>query len=261
VIVASEQDAEEYRIVTQPDHAFFAGEILALWREDGLPANLRRAEVIFAGREHDNGWREADAAPRCDGAGQPIDFAAMPAAERMAIWDRGTERFRRQRPYATLLIVRHARELHRERRREERWRDFLHRLAIAERRLRQDLRVSGKTVTADYRFVAAADRIALAVCAGWGGNFKAGDLRGRVEPPEAAEAAGAKSTGLWTVRLAPLPLAGATTFQVRMRRIPRRRYRGDADLGSELAAARWQEMTVRLAPFDDDGPPQTGRSA
>jgi hypothetical protein len=47
--------------------------------------------------------------------------------------------------------------------------------------------------------------------------------------------------------LAPFPLAGATTFRVPCRRVPLREYRGDADFGGELAAARWEEMTVRLA--------------
>jgi hypothetical protein len=53
-----------------------------------------------------------------------------------------------------------------------------------------------------------------------------------------------------TVRLAPLPLAGATTFRVPCRRIPLRQYRGDADLGGELAAARWEDLRVRLAADD-----------
>jgi hypothetical protein len=50
-----------------------------------------------------------------------------------------------------------------------------------------------------------------------------------------------------TIGLDPFPLAGATTFWVACRRIPARAYRGDADLGGELAAARWEERTVRIA--------------
>ncbi len=48
------------------------------------------------------------------------------------------------------------------------------------------------------------------------------------------------------IALDPFPLAGATTFRVPCRRIPVRAYRGDADLGGELATARWEEMTVRV---------------
>jgi hypothetical protein len=234
VIVAVEAGA--YRLVTQPDHAHLAGEILSLWRADGLAVSPRRAEVIFAGREHDNGWREADAAPRCDGVGRPVDFIAMARRERFEIWERGTSRFLERRPYASLLIVRHARELHRDHRREASWRDFLRRLAARERRLRQELEAGGRALAADYRLLGMADTISLAACAGWTGELALPGLRGRA--------------GGGTVWLAPLPLAGATTFTVPCRRIPLRPYRGDADLGGELAAARWQELRVRLSELD-----------
>jgi hypothetical protein len=235
VIVAVEAGA--YRLVTQPDHAHLAGEILSLWRDDGLAASPRRAEVVFAGREHDNGWREADAAPRCDGAGRPVDFRAMPRQERIEIWEHGTSRFLERRPYASLLIVRHARELHRDRRREAIWRDFLRRLAVRERRLRQELKAGGRALAADYRLLGIADTLSLAACAGWTGELTLPGLRGRTDG----------NGGLW---LTPLPLAGATTLSVPCRRIPLRPYRGDADLGGELAAARWQELRVRLAELE-----------
>jgi hypothetical protein len=208
--------------------------VLSLWRADGLAENRRRGEVIFAGREHDNGWREADAAPRCDGAGRPVDFVTMPSEQRIEIWERGTLRFLERRPYAALLIARHARELHRDRRRDPRWRELLRRLAARERRLRRELRASGRSLAADYRLLGAADTISLAACAGWTGDLALPGRSARID-------AGG------TVRLAPLPLAGATTFRVACRRIPLRTYRGDADLGGELAAARWEELPIRLA--------------
>jgi len=232
VIVAVEGGA--YRLVTQPDHAHLAGEILSLWRAGGLAASPRRAEVIFAGREHDNGWREADAAPSCDGAGRPVDFVAMPRRRRIEIWERGTARFLEPRPYAALLIVHHARALHRGRRREADWRELLRRMASRERRLRRELHADGRALAADYRLLDLADTISLAACAGWTGELTLAGMRGRVEDGG-------------TVRLTPLPLAGATTFRVACRRIPLRTYRGDADLGGELAAARWEELRIRLA--------------
>jgi hypothetical protein len=61
-------------------------------------------------------------------------------------------------------------------------------------------------------------------------------LRGRFEP--ATE----------TLYLDPFPLAGATRFEIPARRIPKRLYAGDADLGGELAAARWGRLEVRVSP-------------
>src|SRR3954471_10118548 len=113
-------EAETLLLFTQPDHAHFSGELLTLWRSDGLPDHPRRAEILFAGREHDNGWREADAAPRWNaeapGGGLPHDFISMPRPERIEIWERGTARFAGSHPYAAQLITRHALTLHRDRR-------------------------------------------------------------------------------------------------------------------------------------------------
>lgn len=49
--------ADRWVLTTQTDHAFFSGEVLSLWREDGLPQHPRRGDLLFAAREHDNGWR------------------------------------------------------------------------------------------------------------------------------------------------------------------------------------------------------------
>ncbi|MBV8199363.1 MAG: DUF3891 family protein [Acidobacteria bacterium] len=240
MIIVADTDDGTFRLVTQPDHAHLAGQILSLWRADGLPANPRRRELIFAGRQHDNGWREADAAPRCAKGGLPVDFRFMAREQRIEIWERGTTRFLERRPYAALLIVRHARELHRDRRHDPGWRDFLGVLARRERELRRQLRIPGRTLAADYLLLDVADTISLAACIGSSGEL---DLPAR--GPDVLRGRFDGETG--TVLLSPLPLARAATFRVLCRRIPLRCYRGDADLGGELAAARWQEFTVRLA--------------
>jgi Protein of unknown function (DUF3891) len=227
-------EGERWRLITQPDHGFFAGEILGLWREAGVAGNVRRGELIFAGREHDNGWREADAAPRWDeGRARPVDFMAMPGRERRELWERGTARYASERPYAALLITRHARELHADRRGREGWTEFLEAMDEREEELREATGASDQIVATDYRFLDLADRISLAAC---NASSRPIDYRGlRIHFHDG------------TVHLDPLPLAGATTFRVPCRSIPNRPYRGDADLVSELAAARWQELTVKLA--------------
>ncbi len=227
----------ELRFVTQPDHAHLAGEILALWRADGLPAHPRRAEILFAGREHDNGWREADAAPRWDAAaGRPRDFLTMATADRIEIWERGTARFAGSHPYASLLIVRHAQALHRDRAGDPAWQDFLAYLDELARGLLAETGAAPDEVESDYRFLDLADLVSLSALNGAPERF----LRHGV--------AGRRESGGETVHLSPFPLAGATAFEVPCRRIPSRPYAGDADLGGELAAARWETVRVRLAP-------------
>lgn len=258
MIVFDEGDA--YRFVTQPDHARFAGELMSLWREHGLPAHPRRDDLLFAVREHDNGWREADAAPRWNAAaGRPHDFLSVPGEVRLEVWRRGTERFAGERPYAALLVALHGLAL-------AGWQssgtgesggsgessdpggeaaaDLAAELEERADELAEAAGVARSEAAADYPFLAFADAASLAVCNRWNEPFErpapaaagGGSLRGRFEPTTE------------TLYLDPFPLAGATRFDIPVRRIEKRLYAGDADLGGELAAARWGRLDVRVSP-------------
>jgi hypothetical protein len=224
-----------FLLITQPDHAHLAAEILSLWRAGGLPDNPRRDDLLFAAREHDNGWREADAAPRWDAErGRPHDFITLPARERIEVWERGVCRFAAERPYASLLIARHALNLFGGHRGEEGWDRLLGFLEDFERNLLEETGVEPETLEEDYRWIDLADQISLAACAQWRELTRRHGVR--IVPADGG-----------AIGLDPFPLAGATTFRVACRRIPARTYRGDADLGGELAAARWEERAVRIA--------------
>ena len=224
------------RIVTQSDHAHLAGEIARLWRADGLPENPRRADVLFAAREHDNGWRETDSAPWVDpDTGRPHDFTTLPDGPRIELWRRGIERHAGRRPYAALLICRHAASILRDRRGQPAWDEGLFEpLDELAGELLEATGARPEEAEADDRFIARTDRISLTACSRWLEPFEVAGQRGRL-------------TGD-TVHLTPFPLAGATTFQVRCRSIPDRRYADPVDLVGELASARWTQVPVRLAP-------------
>jgi Protein of unknown function (DUF3891) len=222
-------------LVTQPDHAHFSGELLSLWRADDLPGSPRRPELLFAAREHDNGWREADAAPLCDpSSGRPVSFIEISREHRIEIWERGTARFAGSHPYAARLIVRHALTLHGDRRNAPEWQSFLDYLDELDRSLAEETSIPDADLAADYRLLDLADLISLAACNRWRDPFERHGVSGRWQDG--------------TVHLDPFPLAGPTAFAISCRRIPNRPYRGDADLGGELAAARWQRCEVRIAP-------------
>ena len=234
MIFVTEQDT--WRLITQPDHAAFAAELLSLWRAEEMPEHPRRADLLFAVREHDNGWRETDAAPRWDPERRrPHDFLTLPQPARIEVWERGVARFAGERPYAALLITRHARRLHRDRRGDEEWAGFLEMLDELERGLAEAAAATEKEIAADDRFLDRADTLSLAVCNGWTDPFERHGVRARVHDG--------------TLGLDPFPLAGATTFRIPCRRIPVRDYGGDATLGGELVAARWGELAVRVAPL------------
>ena len=231
-------DSTDYQVITQTDHARFAGELLSLWRSDGLPDHPRRADLLFAAREHDNGWREADAAPAVDPErGRPHDFLTLPDAERAEIWRRGTARFAERRPYPALLITLHALNVLGGMGGGRRWKALLAQLAERRDELLAATGVAAAEAAADYRFIDLTDGLSLAACNRWRDPFERAGVRGRYDRE------------IHTLYLHPFPLAGATTFQVPTRRIPRRRYAGDADLGGALAAATWGDLAVRVAPL------------
>ncbi len=225
-------------IVTQTDHARFAAELLSLWRSDGLPDHPRRSDLLLAVREHDNGWREADAAPTLDPErGRPHDFLSLPAGERAEIWERGTLRFAERRPYTALLITLHALNVLGGMSGGERWKALLARLAGRRDELLETTGAALAEAEADYRFLDLADTLSLAACNRWNDPFDLRGVRGRFDKE------------IHTLYIHPFPLAGATSFQLPARRIPKRRYEGDADLGGALAAATWMDLPVRVAPL------------
>ena len=225
-------------LITQPDHARFAGELLSLWRTDGVAEHPRRDDLVFAAREHDNGWREADSAPSWNAeAERPHDFLSFPRGERNEIWERGSARFESKRPYAALLITLHGLAVNRDPDRGDKaWKALLAGLERRKERLLEATGASESEARADYRFVDLADALSLTACNRWRDPLERHGFKARFD------------SEIHTLYVEPFPLAGATTLQVPARRIPKRRFQGDADLGGELAAARWQEVPIRVAP-------------
>jgi hypothetical protein len=226
----------EFVVITQPDHARLSAEILSLWLDDGLPDHPRRQELLFAVREHDNGWREADAAPRYDAIAQrPHDFRSIPSTDHVEIWQRGIERFSESHPHAALLIALHAESLYGKATEvPEDWHKYFSRLEALREDWFERAGVNPKLIEEDYRFLETADLLSLAICNHWNGPLETALVSASI-----AES---------TLHLSPFPLAGATTLQIPFRRIPDRPYQGDADLGGELATATWGERAIRISP-------------
>ncbi len=226
-------EADHLWVMTQADHAFFAGELLALWRAENFDRHPRRPEILFAAREHDNGWREADAAPRVDPTtGRPHTFLSIPLGVREEIWSLAVERFRAAHPYASLLIAHHALNVHHDHRDQDDWLEFFRILEQQRDELQELCEVPFEALAEDYPYLEITDQISLALCSGWEGKFEKSGFSWSV-------------TGD-TVSLEPFPLAGATSFELRGRRIPDRGYSNMTDLGGQLAEARWEKRRVRV---------------
>lgn len=151
-------------LMTQPDHAHLAGRIMA--RCAPLAANPRRAAILHAISEHDNGWAEEDASPVVDQTGAIVDFVSAPLTVRHAVWSRGVERLAGD-PWVAALVAQHAITVYERFRADRAWDSFFTRMEC----MRQDLvGASGRSLDDlldDYVFVRLGDLISLTFCTGW----------------------------------------------------------------------------------------------
>ncbi len=229
------RDGDRLRLVTQPDHAAFAADLIALFRLPELVDHPRRAALLRAVRLHDNGWRELDAAPPVDPAsGLPHTFIDLPRPLRLEVWERGTARYVDSDPYTALLTTEHALTLFAGEAATDGWRELLARLADRRGELLARCGLGADDLAADYRFLDLADRLSLAVCNGWSEPFARHGFTARL--------------GDEGLALSPFPLAGATTFEVQCRWVDTRRYAGDGELAVALAGARWTSFPLRVVP-------------
>jgi hypothetical protein len=217
-------DGDSLLFITQPDHARLAAEAIAHWKAGAFADHPRRAVILLATREHDNGWIEEDAETYVDAGGTPLDFVAVPAAVRQGIWPRAVKRMARQDPYAAALIAQHAIAVYSASRNDEGWQGFFDGLSQLRDTLLAASGLDRETLDADYSFVNAADRLSLAFCTRWAKPLESYGrqiiLRGHV------------------VEITPDPFDGARVpLKVAARRLRQQSYRTSADLRAALQHA------------------------
>jgi len=215
-------------LITQPDHARLAGAIMA--QAAALAAHPRRASILLAISEHDNGWTEPDAAPLVDPAtGVPLDFISAPAAVRQGVWPRGVRRLGND-PWAAALVAQHSLAIFERYRRDPAWSGFF---AGMETLRGSYLHAGGGRLgdlLDDYRFVRLGDVISLTFCNAWTEIQQSGEWR--------LHLSGDRLTVL------PDPFDGREIpIAIQAREIPRRAFGSDEELRSALAAAPLRSLT------------------
>jgi hypothetical protein len=156
------------QLITQPDHAALAARILSLWDDDHFPDSPRKASILHAIAQHDNGWAEVDEALCVDPAsGELLDFVGLPDAFKRETSVRGIERLAND-PYAAALVAQHRLHVYRRYTEHPEWRDLFP--AMAEDRDRY-LRASGASsldqLLEDYKLLRSGDLASLAFCNNW----------------------------------------------------------------------------------------------
>lgn len=226
------RDGASWLCIQQIDHAAMAAEVMADWND--LRDHPRRGAVLFATRQHDNGWIEEDAQTHLDASGEPLDFMSVPVPVKHRIWPRAVVRIGQDHPYEAALVAQHALTVHGQQRMDAAWRGFFDTM--------EDLRATllarcgtnaNATLDEDYRYVQMGDQLSLIFCNGWTAPFPRHGGRSILQ--------GA------TLVTTPDPFAGARVpMQVPARRIPARTYGSPADLRATIDAAPAEVLTGTL---------------
>jgi hypothetical protein len=211
--------------VTQADHARLSAELMDAWCEGGLPQHPRRAAILAAARNHDDGWLEEDDEMHVDATGEPLDFVAVPAYVKHRIWPRAASRLAERDPYVAALVAQHALTIHGQQRGDPAWQAFFDTMDALHAEL---VAASGpdaaRTLPLDYVFVQTADQLSLIFCNGWRTPF--------------ARIGGRTILTGGTLDTSPDPFAGRRVpLQVPARRLPARSYASARELRTAYAAA------------------------
>ncbi|MGH9348776.1 MAG: DUF3891 family protein [Vicinamibacterales bacterium] len=223
------EDGSSFLLITQPNHARLARDIVAAIRTEPALATASRGTILFATREHDNGWIEVDAEPTIDPAsGRPCDFISGPARVKHELWPRGIRRAAQVEPRAGALIAQHAITVYAYRAGEPGWEPFFGPItAMRDELLDQIGAADGAAREAfdrEYRLVRLGDSFSLQFCNGW-------------TPPQETFGYRAELRGSSLV-ISPDPFAGRPVpLRVLAHRVPARRYDSDADLRQAVARA------------------------
>ena len=95
--------------ISQPAHAWLAGQIARAWGNETFSVPSPRHEVCLGAELHDIGWLDWEAAPTLDPAtGLPHEFRAVGAAVHTRLWTRGVTLAQAYGRYPALLVSLHA---------------------------------------------------------------------------------------------------------------------------------------------------------
>ena len=164
-------EGETFLLITQPDHARLAEQIVARMRTEPALESADRDVILLAAREHDNGWIEVDAEPTIEPeTGRPRDFMSGPAAVKHDLWLRGIARAAKMDLRAGALVAEHALTVYGYRRGTAEWQSFFESVTALRDDLLQQLGILGgpsrEAFEQQYRCVQLGRRVVVAVLPG-----------------------------------------------------------------------------------------------
>jgi hypothetical protein len=156
------------QLITQPQHAALAARIMREWDAVHFPDSPRKASILRALEQHDNGWDEGDEALVVDEqTGELIDFDNLPDWLKRDASMCGIERLTHD-PYAAALVAQHRLHVYRQYVDVSEWRPFFDVVRkVRDTQLHAARLGSFDQLLRDYAFVRAGDLASLAFCNNW----------------------------------------------------------------------------------------------
>jgi len=229
-------DGDSWTAITQPAHAFLAGQVARAWTP---PLD---ADTVLGIEQHDVVWIEWDREPPLlADARRAAAFFEAPLERRLQMWTGAAARMDAQSPYAALLVSLHATNIHARYFPEGQRPEQL----LAEQRADQDALlallpgVTRAQAERDADLLFAVDSLSLTLCNGW----PARDL-----PEVDGVAIHVEPDGDGAAALDPWPLGvDELTVGVHARRLTER-FDDEAEMHRVLAATPYERLTWRLHP-------------
>jgi hypothetical protein len=249
-------------LVRQVDHQTQCGLLAEAWGNADFARPEPYEPLVTAAAWHDEGWRRFDDAPEVDAEGSPIDFPDLDRSRHVALYAEGIRAAVRRDPRAGLIVSLHGQGLHEARlgldgpprpreRQEPAVRAFLEEQELLQERLRRQIGAGpalNDWAWAGFRLLQAWDLLSLYLL--WFG-LPRGRSGSMPQVPRRTGDPGLDVTiapaGESACIVRPWPFAeDEVRAPVAARSIPARRYESDEDLRSELGAAPWEMLDVRL---------------
>lgn len=106
MIVNENQD--DYKIVTQHDHAHISFEIAKHWRKSFFALSERKSETLYAIRHHDRAWIPLDSQLLWnDKLERPYNFTDYPLEKKLLAYGKGIQEVEQETRYGALLCSEH----------------------------------------------------------------------------------------------------------------------------------------------------------
>jgi hypothetical protein len=281
-----QEQGDQLMLVRQTDHAILAGFFAREWGNAHFTRPEPFASFCLATGDHDNGWREWELQPEIDPATfSPYSFMSIPTEEHIALYQKGIERVVKADHYAGLLVCMHCAGLYDRARatmpgfsakyvkanEAHVVNDFVQRLRLQQIHLKVDLRANPATIDfteekllqLNFRRLEALDRLSLYFCLspledaiieevpinddGEEADWELRPARPASAGSLSASAGSRPGSTMNTFTLSPYPFRREPLeFSVLARRIPKRRYAGDADFQNTLSRAPYFNVKFTL---------------